>query len=81
MRLQQLADRSGVHKATLHHWLSGKVRRPYFWDRLLLVAIALDLDKPATDKLLHAAGLIPIDRLRAANQPERVRKLLDRWPA
>jgi transcriptional regulator with XRE-family HTH domain len=79
MRPRELARRTGMHVATLHHWLNGTVRRPYNWEGLLVIANELQLSKRDTNRLLRAAGLVSIDTLLDTNHSSHVRALLARW--
>lgn len=69
--LERLARESGVSKATLHRWVSGKVARPYYWENLLAVAQVLNLNKVDVNRLLLSSRLPPVDALAAGARPEQ----------
>lgn len=77
--MERLKRESGVAKSTLHHWLNGSVKRPYGWENLLRVAIALHLTKARTNRLLCAADLAPLDHLAAGASTSEQRLLLQHW--
>ncbi|HEU5422318.1 MAG TPA: NB-ARC domain-containing protein [Nitrolancea sp.] len=76
----RLAHLTGLSKATLNRWLSGKSDHPYHHLGVLRLAAALGLRKVETSRLLRAAGLPPLDALAASAEPEE-RALLARWAA
>jgi predicted ATPase/transcriptional regulator with XRE-family HTH domain len=76
--LERLARESGVSKATIHRWQTGKVVRPYYWENLLNIANALYLTKVDTDRLLFSSGLPSIDTLSSNANPEQ-QCLFRRW--
>jgi predicted ATPase/transcriptional regulator with XRE-family HTH domain len=79
MSLGRLARASGVSRATIHHWLSGVVAHPYYWEHLLQVAGVLCLNRARVDRLLRAAGHPSLDTLAATARDDARRALLARW--
>jgi predicted ATPase len=77
--LERLAHDTGVPKATLHHWLSGRVVRPNYWEGLLAIADRLSLRRVETNALLRAAGQPPLDVLAGQVHTDEHRRLIERW--
>lgn len=75
----RLAHEAGVPRATINHWLTGKVEWPYFEDQVLRVAMALGLRRGQVNRLLRSAGFGHLDStLRSGADPE-LKALLQHW--
>jgi len=72
-----VARDTGLSKATLSRWLSGRSVSPYHWDGLLQLLAALDLSRAQANQVLRAAGMPAIDQLAAASPERRAR--VARW--
>ncbi len=75
---EQLSIRSGVPKATIHRWLTGKSIRPYHRLGLLNLAAALELPRISTNRLLVAAGFAPLHDDQHVSDAEEA-ELIARW--
>ncbi|MCB9434517.1 MAG: tetratricopeptide repeat protein [Ardenticatenaceae bacterium] len=75
----QVAALSGVPKRTVVNWLSGRVRHPHHWQRLVQVAAALRLNETETTELLQAAAQPSIAALRQQAATEAEQQLLSHW--
>ncbi len=76
----QVAALSGVPKRTIMNWLSGRVRRPHDWRRLVQVAAALRLNEMGATELLQSAGHPAIAELRREATAVSDQQLLEAWP-
>lgn len=76
----QVAALSGVPRRTVMNWLSGRVRQPHNWRRLVQVAAALRLNEMETSELLQSAGHASVARLRREATAVSDQHLLAPWP-
>ena len=77
----QVAALSGVPRRTVMNWLSGRVRQPHDWRRLVQVAAALRLTEMEATELLQSAGHASVARLRREATAVSDQQLLAVWPA
>ena len=77
--LERVARESRVAKSTLHHWLTGSVRKPYGWENVLKVAVAMNLSRLQVNRLLRSAGLPQVEQLAAGANHSMQRQLLAFW--
>lgn len=69
-----MSNRTGTN------WLSGRVRHPHHWQRLVQVAAALRLNEIEATELLQAAAQPSIAELRQQAATETEQQLLSSWP-
>ncbi|PLS79600.1 MAG: hypothetical protein CYG59_12380, partial [Chloroflexi bacterium] len=72
----RLAKQSGVPKASIVNWVTGRVKRTHDWRGLLLVAQALHLSATEATLLLQAAGQPSIQQLVRDARSDSDRQLL-----
>ncbi|HUM70506.1 MAG TPA: NB-ARC domain-containing protein, partial [Chloroflexota bacterium] len=77
----QVAALSGVPRRTVMNWLSGRVRQPHDWRRLVQVAAALRLNEMEATELLQSAGHVSVAMLRREATAVSDQQLLAAWPA
>lgn len=75
----QLARRSGLPKMTIINWLQGRVKRPRFWQDVIKLAQAMNLNRPEEENLLDAAGYPPLANLVNNIQDEADEERLSSW--
>lgn len=69
MTASDLARASGLHRATIHHWLRGNVHRATNRMNVLCAGAALELVRAQVNFLLHLSGLPGITGVEPATTP------------
>jgi predicted ATPase/transcriptional regulator with XRE-family HTH domain len=79
---EQFARLTGIRKATIHNWLTGKTVTPTYPHQVLKAAgDGLRLTKSEANRLLAAAGMSDIDSLIRSRPDLLAEGLLARWQA
>ena len=73
-----LAKMSGIPKATIVNWMSGRVASPRHWQDIIRVADSLRLCRDSTDSLVQAAGYGTVVEVHSA-ATEADRELFSVW--
>lgn len=76
----QLAQLSGLPKATIINWLEGRVAKPQKWQDLLKLLAVLHLTEAETNEVLRSAGQPVLNVLRGLSLNVNEQPLLSNWP-